>query len=262
MTPLTPASAASKRRRLRYHELRRLGIEYSLVPAGPVVARIVELNALGWSCEAIAAWNGDGTAAAVHAIRRGRSANVERKFAPIADLPITAAVPAHLPDSVLVPSLGARRRVQGLLRLGWHHTDITAAAGVTSYSFARGNGSYRRMRAGDWRAINHAYELLSGRPGPSEITRQRAARAGYHAPLAWDDIDDPAETPDASPEPPRDHDDVDHAVVTRILAGEWRLPATRAEKEAVVAAWRGGYNDLERLTGWNLDRYYAKGTAA
>lgn len=250
-----------KARKVRNLELQRHGISVSLVPAGPIIDRLHTLHDLGWSFEAIAAWNRAGTAAALQRIRTGRSTNVERKFAPIATLPVTVAVPPHLPDSVYVPALGARRRVQSLLRLGWPHTDISAAAGVTSYSFSKTNGSYRRLRAGDWRRIDTAYEHLSGRPGPSRVTMLRAQSSGYLAPLAWDDIDDPNEHPTQAADVIRP-DDVDEAVVQRILSGEWRLHSTHAERVQVVARWSGSHNDLERHTGWNIARYLRPDGAA
>lgn len=54
-------------------------------------------------------------------------------------------------------------------------------------------------------------------------------------------------------------DDVDEVVVERILAGEWRLRATRAEKVEVVAQWREAGRSLAYLaavTGWKPERYY------
>lgn len=243
----------AKARKLRNHRLHQQGIATSLVPAGPLMTHLETLTALGWSLEAIAAWNRHGTASGFGRVLAGRSTMVERKMAAATRLPVTVAVPEWLPDLVQVPSLGARRRVQALLRLGHRHDDITAAAGVSSWSFSRSR-SYLRTNAADWRAFDAAFERLSAHPGTSVRARNRAAQAGYLAPLAWDDIDDPNEHPTQATEIIRP-DDVDEAVVQRILAGEWRLHSTYAERVQVVARWTGSHNDLERHTGWNIARY-------
>lgn len=63
------------------------------------------------------------------------------------------------------------------------------------------------------------------------------------------------------PRPPEEHawNQVDPMVVERILGGDWKLKATRAEKEAVCAQWaRWGYSfrQLNLLTGWKPERYF------
>lgn len=95
---------------------------------------------------------------------------------------------------VSVPALGSVRRVQALMRLGWTMHSIADQAGVgigTIHRVSRGERPmvYRDVAAG----IRHAYDRLSGRAGGSLATARRAAAAGWPAPLAWDDIDDPAD---------------------------------------------------------------------
>lgn len=240
-----------KTRRVRAEQRRRAGLPYGLSPAGPVIDRLRALYDLGWSCDAIAAWHGDCTAAGVNLIltQRRPQDSVESKMATLALLPVTLAPPPHIPGSVRVPALGAERRVQGLMRLGYSHAVISSTAGVTSYAFTR--GVYRRITAEHWRAIDDTYERLSGRRGPSEVTARRAERRGLLPPLAWDDIDNPHERPRVP-----DRDEVlDDVVVARILAGDWRCPANFAERCAVVAQWKRPYAELEGLTGWKVERY-------
>lgn len=63
---------------------------------------------------------------------------------------------------------------------------------------------------------------------------------------------------DAAPRPERIRTKLDESVVERILAGDWRLHATKAERIAVTAVWLGvgnSQNALHRRTGWKVDRY-------
>jgi len=99
-----------------------------------------------------------------------------------------------------VPNCGARRRIEALMALGWRHEDITAAMGTrtTSAMVLHQVGNWVARATHD--AVAGAYDQLAGRPGPSDLTRARAAKAGYAPPAAWDDeadMDDPlAPVPD------------------------------------------------------------------
>jgi hypothetical protein len=83
--------------------------------------------------------------------------------------------------------------------------------------------------------------------------RNLAARHGWLPPLAWDDIDDPNETPDFG----ADDYDVDPVVVRRLLEGQ-RIKATHAEKVAALAQWVADGNSKRELCdhhGWNDGRF-------
>lgn len=188
--------AAAYRKRRALAELR--GIPNGPVPADPIRQRVRRLMALGWSTPAIlAAARCDGTNAGLLLIANGNSRYAERKFQAVAELPLTLAVPASVPDTCLVPMLGAVRRVQALMALGWRHSDITPLIGRESHHIAAGR--HPRMPALDWRVVDAAYDALSATPGPSSLSRARARRQGYAPPLAWDNIDDPDEQPYAAP---------------------------------------------------------------
>lgn len=181
----------NRRKRNRLAALQ--GIDVSRIPAAPVMERLDELTALGWSLEAVAAMNGAGTNKALGLIMRGETRLVHRKFAPILALKPTLAVPAAVPDRAWVPALGATRRIRALLALGWRHDDIAALTGRKNHTYAM--QATHRIRAEHWRDIDDAFERLSGRRGPSELVATRSRRLGYAPPLAWDDIDDPNEQP-------------------------------------------------------------------
>lgn len=259
-------------RRNRRREMDRLGRKRrqlaqlagqptSLVPAAPIRRHLNQMNQLGWSFEALAAINGTGTAAALNLVASGQSFRCERKFEPIGSRPVTLHVPATVGDNMWVPVLGATRRVQALLALGWRHADITEAIGRSSHSIA--TATYLRTRAIDWRIVDAAFERMSVGRGASERTASRAIARGYVPPFGWTDIDDPAERPTGiKGAAAADH--IDEAVVERVLGGEYDLTCTPAEKAEVAARWAargGGMNDLGRRTGWAVHRYFKKGAA-
>lgn len=100
----------------------------------------------------------------------------------------------------IVPSVGSRRRVQALQRLGWSIAQIAKHAGWDSpqaLQYVMRNDTIIR-RTHDRIAATYE-ELCMTIPrysSGSVRARNRAIRLGYAPPLAWDDIDNPDETPD------------------------------------------------------------------
>jgi len=152
-----------------------------------------------------------------------------------------------------VPAAGARRRIQALLAMGWPHRIITehmTGVGQTSAVALHQRGKWIARATHD--AVVVAYDALSMKPGPSEVSRQRAARLGYMPPLAWDDetIDDPAAKPHTSATERRAGIDLDEWE-RLVRCGE--TPERAAERcgatvEAVSrAAHRAGRRDIGRL---------------
>lgn len=94
-----------------------------------------------------------------------------------------------------VPRVGAARRVQALLALGWPHHALGAAGIVNSAQIISASGDLITVQR--WRQVRDVYDRLSMTPGPSPETRGWAARLGYAPPLAWDEegIDDPSVMP-------------------------------------------------------------------
>lgn len=171
-----------------------------------------------------------------------------------------------------VPKLGIVRRIRALQALGWTLNQIADAAGIPARTVKdplyRGEVCYRTTAE----AIDRAYRMLSMKL-PREVTTQEkrdasysrgiAKRRGWPPPLAWDDIDDPDETPQVAAYQPRNirdsyrSDDYDESVVLRILDGE-RLPATRAEREEAMRRWLAmgrTEKSLCAIHGWKEGRY-------
>lgn len=225
------------------------------VDGDAVRLHLAALEGAGWSRRSIAAAAGI-SATAVCRIANGQP-TVRRAFAqavlavdPAAGPPRKASNGTAQP---FVPRVGTVRRIQALLALGWPHTELIARCGVRTTTLLSQQGRWVTRASHD--AVAAVYRDLAATPGPSAITRRRAAALGYHSPAAWDDIDLDAE-PDTDEHAAPDHD-VDEAVVLRILDGHV-VPATTAERREVVARWTTtgrSINDLARLTGWKPERY-------
>lgn len=113
-------------------------------------------------------------------------------------LAVTAdAVFQRQPGTAYVPSIGAKRRVQALMAIGWRHRDLSAKLGFDTPGLVYKTGQWITRRKHD--AVKDLYDRLWDQPGPNSVhTQRRIAKAGYAPPLAWDDetIDDPEATPD------------------------------------------------------------------
>jgi hypothetical protein len=172
---------------------------------------------------------------------------------------ILAVRPLETPDPALVPLYRVRRRLQALQALGWSLSEIGSRCGWNSrnlLAIVRDNTWRPReaVSAATFAKIDAAYHELSMALPPfnrsTSNVRNRAARNGWLPPLAWDNIDDPAERPR------RGHTrtaktDIDPVVIERMLAGD-RVPMTTAERRAVVNTMRErGYSFLriEARTG-------------
>lgn len=184
--------------RYRYDKAWRLEVStrgHRQVPAGPTRERLRVWLDQGWSAVHLAHLL-DVDHATVTRIAQGGSARVHRDIAAAAARVAPSARNAPTPASP-VPAVGAIRRVEALMALGWTTALIEAEmprrVHVTRFMVsARDTGV---CMARTWLAVDAAYRSLSGRRGPSLHTRRRAAKAGYAPPLAWDDIDDPNAVP-------------------------------------------------------------------
>ncbi len=232
---MSPANAAYHKRWKLDHErgLKRL------VPAGPVVAHVAELEAAGFSRRSVAAAAGTSSSG-VYNLMTGRSATMQSRIAAQLMAVTPASIMARRDADGFVLAIGARRRIRALLALGWTHAHITAAAGGPL-------SAVTLNQTGEWitRATHDAYRAayaeLSMRPGPSAKTRGRAAKAGYAPPLAWDDdaLDDPT-----APEPARSAASARPSATERL--DEW-LELVRGGEEPARAAARAGYTAVDGI---------------
>ena len=169
-----------------------------IVDAARATAHIDDLRAQGWSLRGIAD-AADVTPNTVSRLARREQLRVhrdsERKILAVRAEDIRGRANAD----GFVLRVGAQRRIRALIAIGYRHTDITAAmraalpsVGTNSQMVLHQHGRWVTRAVAD--AVSTAYDRLAMTPGPSAISRRRAARAGYAPPLAWDDdtIDDPA----------------------------------------------------------------------
>jgi hypothetical protein len=95
-----------------------------------------------------------------------------------------------------VGKVGTVRRLQALAAMGWRWQDIGERMGVTWQSVQhlclRSRPTVQKVTA---RRVQTIFRELAAVEGPSPITRRRALAKGWAPPHAWDNIDDPDETP-------------------------------------------------------------------
>lgn len=169
---------------------------------------------------------------------------------------------------LVIDATGTKRRLRALMALGWTGPQLDAAMGRAPTFTAKLLCRSPRVNRVTADLVATVYEQLSMRlpddePAPNRQlinrTRNQARRKGWAPPLAWDDIDNPAEEPGTT-EPVL----VDDVVVSRVLAGEV-LPCTPDERRTVLerAADVGRtLADLCAQMGWHQGRYYTHTTDA
>lgn len=122
------------------------------------------------------------------------------------------------PTRGYVGCVGSRRKIRALNYLGHPVRVIANASGVHYRTIHQiRDGKHARITPANVEKIDHAFRLLSMTPGSSPLARLVADRHGWAPPLAWDNIDDPAEKPqgmDAVARPRKRHE------AMRQMAGE------------------------------------------
>ena len=96
-----------------------------------------------------------------------------------------------------VPAIGARRRLQALMVMGWRHKHLAPLLGFRTTNLNHQAGDWITQQKHD--AVMDLYDRLWNVKGPAgQQSLSRIAKAGYAPPLAWDDdtIDDPNALPD------------------------------------------------------------------
>lgn len=96
----------------------------------------------------------------------------------------------------LVCAAGTMRRLQALAAAGWPVTWTARRIGVPGPTLRElANGGHARVNPAVAAAVTEVFRTHAMRPGPSAYARTIAARNRWPGALAWDDIDDPHETP-------------------------------------------------------------------
>lgn len=218
-TPCRKAAGAYEQHR---RQQRAYGRE-AYVDARPATAHVRELMAagIGWKRVAVLAGIPDTNVYALLYGRPDRNGGAPRTRARRATVEALLAVPMPRLDDyaagALVPTLGARRRLQALQAVGWSVQKIAERASLDRQALDKIMAGGERTQARTARAVRDAYDQLWSATPPVETAADkvarsrslaRAAAAGWPPPLAWDDesLDDPAarsiteESPDAGAE--------------------------------------------------------------
>lgn len=140
-----------------------------------------------------------------------------------------------------VPALGVTRRLRALAAIGYGTQELADRRGCAQQLVAKYRAGFYdnllRVNAEKWCAL---YDELHMLPGPSQRARNHAAREGWGSPLAWDDIDDPDETPQAAPADDEPDENLLHAFLAERPPAWSRL--TEADRVFLLGALRArGY---------------------
>lgn len=180
--------------RRRRTKLARFG-RYHRVPSDVATALVDDWTRQGYSPAWIATAAGL-TKGYIQGVVSERRHGTDRGIGPayaahIATADITTAT------SGVGPALGARRRLQALAAIGWTVEELGARSGVKFTTLAAiQRGSTQQITAARNATVTALWGDLSATRGPSKEAARRAVTKGWHPPAAWDDIDDPHETPE------------------------------------------------------------------
>jgi hypothetical protein len=175
-----------------------------MVPSRPVTEHLRNLRASGVIVSAIAERAGVSSSLIDELLNRPRELIRSDNASAL-----LATKPEPAPFGY-VAGIGTIRRIRALGAIGWSMRDICqASSGAVSIESLRDINSVERpfVLTRTHVAVAAVYEELCMRTPPSGRTasqvRVKAAMKGWLPPLAWDDIDDPAEQPcaDHAPQP-------------------------------------------------------------
>lgn len=164
--------------------------ERGYVDGDPVRRHLAHLNQAGYSWRQLAELTGKsefGLTLIRDGHRRVHVATARAVFAiPRPDLYAGAG---------LVDATGIHRRIWALAAMGWPLRELERRLNMCHRGMSSNVLRRKRIRAAKARRIVALYDELAWQPGPSDATRKLAARKGWPPPLAWDDIDNPDESP-------------------------------------------------------------------
>ena len=165
----------------------------TLTPAAPTAARLRAFRAAGWTWQKLA----DKTGCTPSHLVRIASGKVTRVTT--STMKAVAAIPMGPPDILVV------RRLQALAAIGWTAAEMAALFEVSQGAIhawrARGRTpSPALLKRIETRWGAASVQPKTGHGAACAITHAR--KNGWAPPAAWDDIDDPNETPKGVPGTP------------------------------------------------------------
>lgn len=182
---------------------RRLGYDHSngirrRIDSTQVRVHIERLTARGWTQEQVAA--AAGVNQATVSVIMSRPGSQVRRSTAAAIFAVRLDQVAPVPRG-LVDATGTRRRLQALMVLGYTIPDVARRVGVGESSLQQTvEGRWTRIKSVTATKVARVYRQLSVTTAPpsrfAEQARNEAMARGWHGPMAWDDIDDPACIPE------------------------------------------------------------------
>lgn len=163
----------------------------ALVDAAPAKAHIESLVGAGWTHAGI----GRSAGLAVGHVRY-IATTARRVNGHVA----SAVLAVKGPDAGLISAEGTARRLRALSAVGWSGRLLSRRLGMSEGYLYR--LLYReRIDLASAQVVARLYDELWDQPGPSDLSRQRAAAKGWPPPMAWDDGYGPhgIDNPDATP---------------------------------------------------------------
>jgi hypothetical protein len=192
---------ACTRDRARLGKLARTG-RHRRVPSADAWAVIDEWVRRGWTGAAIASATGL-TLRRMQDLAVISARNLPR---PRLGPGLSAAIVTNCgakPTAGMVGAHGARRRLQGLARIGWSGAAMAREAGLPPMTVSTVmSGTVQQVTSRTDDIIRVFYDQHLMRPGGSVRASTAAERAGWAAPMAWDDhadLDDPDTRPHGAP---------------------------------------------------------------
>lgn len=141
-------------------------------------------------------------------------------------------------DAAFVSATGTRRRLQALVAVGYSESELARALGVLVTNLSPLMlGSRPRVTVSTYRAVCDLFAANWANPVRSaagDRARALAKRNGWSGPLAWDDIDDPTETPNVVGDPDAQRSPIDEMAVDLAVSGEL-VKLNGAERRVAVA---------------------------
>ncbi|MEU0078606.1 hypothetical protein ABZY58_11970 [Micromonospora tulbaghiae] len=133
-----------------------------------------------------------------------------------------------------IRAVGTARRLQALMAIGWARAELARQLGLSEKRVSQltfnTDGNVHWRTAAKVRAL---YKELSATPGPEKRAIYAADRHRFAPPAAWDNIDDPNETPYVRA--PR-HEADGRVLVRRVLAGNAAIHILTFPEQ--VSLWR------------------------
>lgn len=214
--PCRDANTAYMRERTRLAAERAWGIDQpatpsDLVDAEPARRHLQQLLAAGMGLKTIATKGGIGHGS-ISSILYGKPARDPRERRPprrriTRDLEARIlAVHLDLADGARIPAVGAQRRLQALVAIGWSQAALGRRLGINPANINQMMRKRHLIQVSTRKAVIALYDELWNQQPPTDTPRRRqsatrarrfATQHGWAPPLAWDDdtIDDPDSAP-------------------------------------------------------------------